>query len=110
MNLELTDRVRAETANESSSERAPGDSTGFPPWGEGGGALFITGSGRQHAEVTNDANESLTDPSPSRLDCSPGRREYVLPPGLAYLWSGRCHRLLRIRGQKRESCSSGKEP
>lgn len=35
MNLELTDRVRAETANESSSERALGDSTGFPPWGEG---------------------------------------------------------------------------
>lgn len=35
MNLEQTDRVRAETANESSSERASGDSTGFPPWGEG---------------------------------------------------------------------------
>lgn len=34
-NLEQTDRVRAETANESSSERASGDSTGFPPWGEG---------------------------------------------------------------------------
>lgn len=35
MNLELTDRVRAETANESSSERAPGNSTGLPPRGEG---------------------------------------------------------------------------
>lgn len=35
MNLEHTDRVRAETANESSSERASGDSIRFPPWGEG---------------------------------------------------------------------------
>lgn len=43
-----------------------------PSLGRGGGALFITGSGGQRAEVTNDANESLTDPSPSRSDGSPG--------------------------------------
>lgn len=35
MNLEQTDRVRAETANESSSESASGDSIRFLPWGEG---------------------------------------------------------------------------
>lgn len=34
MNWEQTDRVRAEAANDSSSEKASGDSIRFPPWGE----------------------------------------------------------------------------
>lgn len=62
--------------------------------------MFITGSGGQHAEVTNDANENLTDPPrPLQVGLLTWQKgvhtatwaEKTVKQ-VAYLCSGRCHR------------------
>lgn len=58
MTWEQTDRVRAETANDSSSKSALGDSIRFPPWGEKGGAHLLVAQVGSKLEVKDDAKKS----------------------------------------------------
>lgn len=59
MNWEQTDRVRAETANDSSSKSALGDSIRFPPGGRRVEFLFWQAQVGHKLEVKDDANKSL---------------------------------------------------
>lgn len=120
MNWEQTDRVRAETANDSSSEGASGDSIRFPLRGRGmGGASLQAARVAASLRSPGDVHESLRGgpqapcsfqegskgASPIRSQSSVGGGVKLLPPEVR-----RHQKHEAAKGQKRGSSSSDNGP